>query len=308
MTTLYDGTEGKEDAVDLIVVPGLGSHPYGSFKSPMDASENWLRNYFPKRRPNSRILVYGYNSSLVDRQGKESITQFSEGLLNAILSTREDNLVCCVPIPPSECNTKKLETAKRPVVLLGHSLGGLLIKQALVYAKRRPTPEHQTLLKACYGFLFFGVPNRGLRHEELIAISGYTPVGQLVDDLVVDADSEPKPFLKELGENFVALFENEQLNIVTFYESYKTPTAVFKNGKWSKGGETRLLVTEDSATLIDGRSKIGQKISLAADHSNLVKYHTEHDPIYQTVQPRLDRMIREALSAIRSTFSAVNGM
>lgn len=57
---------------------------------------------------------------------------------------------------------------------------------------------NKELFKACYGLIFFGVPNLGLRHIHLRTIAKYQPSEKLVDDLVVDKDSEVSPLLREL--------------------------------------------------------------------------------------------------------------
>ena len=77
----------------LIVVPGLSSHAFGSFKSPQAAGENWLRDYLPQTIPNLRVLVYGYDSRLLHYNGKESILDFAKGLLESIYSHRQDPVV-----------------------------------------------------------------------------------------------------------------------------------------------------------------------------------------------------------------------
>ncbi|KAI1738194.1 hypothetical protein F4680DRAFT_450273 [Xylaria scruposa] len=286
MTTLYDRTDGKTNAVDLIVVSGLSSHPYGSFKSPKNAAENWLRDYLPKDLPNARILVYGYDSDIRNRKGKESISDFSITFLDAIYSSRKSDQI-----------------EQRPIIFIGHSLGGLVIKQALVHAHIKKTPRDELFLKTCYGFLFFGVPNRGLRNENLEIILGHSPTTQLVTDLVVDSDAEVKPYLKALGDSFINLFRDKGLDIVAFYEQYKSPTVVKQGESLVRTGEERLLVTQDSATMIDGNLRFGEAFPLPADHSMMVKYHTEHDRLYRMVIPHFIKMAERAPKVVKENLS-----
>ncbi|KAI0895277.1 hypothetical protein F4806DRAFT_470381 [Annulohypoxylon nitens] len=283
MTTLYDGTRDEKDSVDLIVVPGLASHPYGSFKSPLNAKENWLRDYLPRSLSEShiRVLIYGYDSALT-RNNKQSISDFAIGLLRAIYSFRDDT-----------------SARSRPAIFLGHSLGGLIIKQALVQAIRSKGDKDDAFLKACHGFLFFGVPNRGLRHEELAAIlDPGNLTARLVSDIVVDDDSEPTPFLKELGTNFIHLCQDKGLDIKAFYERERTfTTERTQDGKYVRSADEskkKLMVTQDSATMIDGRVTLGSEIPLNADHSTMVKYKSENDPLYISVLPEVKWMIERA--------------
>ena len=91
ITTLYDGATG-EDAVDLLAIPGLGSHAFGSFKS-TTSGENWLRDYLPKTLPNVRVLLYGYDTSLTNASAKESITDLARRLLVSIHTHRKHGSV-----------------------------------------------------------------------------------------------------------------------------------------------------------------------------------------------------------------------
>ncbi|KAI1207870.1 uncharacterized protein F4807DRAFT_462313 [Annulohypoxylon truncatum] len=281
VTTLYDGTYESENAIDLVVVPGLAGHPYGSFKSPQNGKENWLRDYLPTELPNLRILVYGHNCNPADRDCKKSILDYATDLLDAIISYRDDKIV-----------------ARRPIIFIGHSLGGLIVKQALVQATGHTDDKYKMFLEASYGFLFFGVPNRGLRHEELETILGYhDSMGQLVNDIVVNSDTEMKTSLRLLGGNFMDFCETKKLDITAFYERRATfIVEPDRNGRLARSKTNKkLMVTQDSATMIDGSSRIPDSIPLDADHTTIMKYHSIHDPLYRIVSHKVRQMVEKAL-------------
>ena len=71
--TVLNDPLNDEEAVDCVVVCGLGGHAFGSFKE-KGASYMWLRDTLPKNLPNLRVLLYGYDSGL---DGSESIVNVS---------------------------------------------------------------------------------------------------------------------------------------------------------------------------------------------------------------------------------------
>ena len=51
--------------------------------------------------------------------------------------------------------------------------------------------------------MFFGVPNLGLRQDQLKTIVSGQSNELLINNLVVDSEGEPSPYLKELMQKFV---------------------------------------------------------------------------------------------------------
>ncbi|KAI0435853.1 hypothetical protein F4803DRAFT_544224 [Xylaria telfairii] len=57
--------------------------------------------------------------------------------------------------------------AKRPVIVIEHSLEGFLIKEAVLYVSKK---RYYDLSKTCVGLLLFGVLNHGLRNDQLSSL------------------------------------------------------------------------------------------------------------------------------------------
>ncbi|KAI6623869.1 hypothetical protein MCOR14_009446 [Pyricularia oryzae] len=88
ITPLYDG---KDDAdVDVIAVPGLGSHALGSWKSP-NSDDVWLRDFLPEDVPNIRVLLYGYDTTLVNSRSKQSIEGLGVTFLEQVIAFRAED-------------------------------------------------------------------------------------------------------------------------------------------------------------------------------------------------------------------------
>ncbi|KAJ4247834.1 hypothetical protein NW762_013043 [Fusarium torreyae] len=94
---------------DLIVVCGLGGHALGSFKEKAGRFV-WLRDALPLEVPHARVLTYGYNSELVQSSSFQSLTDLGRALQLDLEGIRDRG-------------------QQRPIVFIGHSLGGLVIKE-----------------------------------------------------------------------------------------------------------------------------------------------------------------------------------
>ncbi|KAK3371804.1 hypothetical protein B0T24DRAFT_579256 [Lasiosphaeria ovina] len=284
ITPLYEDPKGAH--VDVVAVPGLGSHAIGSWKSPK-SNDVWLRDYLPGDLPNVRVLLYGYDTTLVNSNSRDSIETLGHRFLESIKEFR-----------------KSSNTDRRPVVFLGHSLGGLLIKEALVYASSRPDDPNVNIYKACYGLLFFGVPNLGLRNEQLNSIVQGQPNEAFVRSLVVDDDSEPSSFLNRIAAEFSRCCQGKY-KVVSFFETRKSRTVQLQpDGKTlTKTGPETLMVTQKSATST-GLTAVADEdnIPLSADHMGLVKYEGRTNNEYRTVIGRLKTVVEEAKEEVPKRF------
>jgi hypothetical protein len=65
--------------------------------------------------------------------------------------------------------------------------------------------------------LFFGVPNLGLRNDQLKTLVRGQPNEALIRDLLVDDDSEPSNFLKRLADQFSESCKG-YYRVVSFFE------------------------------------------------------------------------------------------
>jgi len=118
-----------------------------------------------KRLPNARIFVWGYDANTHSKD---------EYLSEVYLHQHGFDLL-------SQLSTKRQldGTEKRPIIFIGHSLGGIVIKsvsrksdlrspaklkQALIYsnaANETHLPEHRAVKVSTYGILFMGTPHSG---------------------------------------------------------------------------------------------------------------------------------------------------
>lgn len=109
-TPLYT-PEGDIEA-DIIALTGLAGHAFGSWAA---SPHMWLRDFLPNDLPRARILLYGYYSKLADSQSRNILADLSNTFVVKLHTMRS--------LSRSE---------DRPIILIGHSLGCLIIKDALI--------------------------------------------------------------------------------------------------------------------------------------------------------------------------------
>jgi hypothetical protein len=112
------------------------------------------------------------------------------------------------------------------MVLLGHSLGGLIIKQALVNLSNhsRDQPAARETLDSVCSMLFFGVPCHGLDGERLglAAMAKGQPTEGFMSDM-----RHGSPMTERLAHEFLNVFNNRPwVSIYSFYETIESVTAV----------------------------------------------------------------------------------
>ena len=90
--------------------------------------------------PESRIFLYEYKATAVYGRDRNTFIGKANELLEAIRIERYDD-------------------TSRPIIFCGHSLGGLLIKQALINAHNNP--KYTSIKEATSGLAFFATPHNG---------------------------------------------------------------------------------------------------------------------------------------------------
>lgn len=132
----------------IIAVHGLNprskndrDHAWDTWRKPSGFQGRlWLRDDLPEHVPETRIFLYEYNSTAVYGKDRDTFIGKANELLEAIRIERDD-------------------MESRPILLLGHSMGGLLIKQALINAHNNP--KYTPIKDATTGLAFFATPHNG---------------------------------------------------------------------------------------------------------------------------------------------------
>ncbi|KAF3073926.1 hypothetical protein CFAM422_003506 [Trichoderma lentiforme] len=271
----------QDTLVDIIAVTGLAGHAFGSWKS-KSKPDMWLRDFLPGSIPNARVLTYGYDTKLPGSRSKSSILELSRKLLESIKTTRDES------------------TKHRPLILIGHSLGGLVVKQALVQASEG-SEDDLAVFRSCYAVMFFAVPNRGLDNKSLMSMVKGQPNEDLVRNLGVESS-----FSTLLHESFIKRFTLDS-EIICIFETKTTPTVELNSEtkSWERTGPEVMMVPQNSAIYAGPNEKPYDQLSIEADHSEIVKFSDSSNSDYIIIQSRIDKWVQKAPAVIRDRFRRI---
>ena len=205
--------EPEDAEVDIVAITGLGGHALGSFRSGNGRSV-WLRDFGPRDVPRARWITYGYDSAVAASDNTQGVRELAHTFLDGLATFR-----------------RRTRTEQRPMCFVCHSLGGVVLKEALVMSSKAVEAKHGELRQvtmATHGLLLMGVPNLGLRHEQLNAVVKGRANQGLVNDLLVKSDGEPSQFLSYLTREFADLDRRRRppFEIVSYYETNSSATAM----------------------------------------------------------------------------------
>ncbi|KFZ13047.1 hypothetical protein V502_06789 [Pseudogymnoascus sp. VKM F-4520 (FW-2644)] len=278
---------GSTTEVDIIGVQGLGSDPFYTWVKKVHAPETkkrrkiadklwtngqngtaelmWPRDLLVPLFTNARVATYSYKSG---KGVKTTLRQLAEQFLNVLFQHRQ-----------------KPDERQRPLVLIGHSLGGLVIQQALVIAALNQ--DFRDIRLSVSGIIFLGAPfqgsNAAMLGKRLAQVTG----GDLS---LLELLQKDNPNLHSLSKDFCD--SHHEWDFVCFYENTDADYALFK---------TR-VVTASSATL-SGR----RMIFLNTDHSGLNKFTGKNDENYAWVLPEIQRMVDNGPLIVTSRYQSKEG-
>lgn len=238
----------------------------------------WLRDSLPQDFPGCRIIIYGYDTKLQDSRSFQNLLDIGKKFQTAVRQVRQD--------------------ARKPLILLGHSLGGIVMKEAISLMRSSPIDADNLTFAAIRGVIFFGVPNQGMDIRSLIPM-----VGDQANRGFLHTLDHNSPVLRIQAKEFSAAIGELRCEILNFYETQESPTAhqnvsarlaiitqpqnaniKKEDGTWSMSGSPAVLVDTHSAT--HGRPDDSQRHRVApidCDHSNLIKFGSAYDESYVTV-------------------------
>ncbi|KAF4981042.1 hypothetical protein FZEAL_3094 [Fusarium zealandicum] len=286
------GKPERKTDMDIVFVPGLGAHPEDSWMS-TKTGFNWASDGEGIARdfPNARVLLYMYESAWM---GRFKVKQFINNLASTLLEGLHD--------------MRKTTGLARPIVFVGHSMGGLVIAKAVCIAEsRQGQSKFLHLFEDIAGCAVFGTPFGGADAAGLAVM--LSQVGQMFDQTItsnlLDLMKPGNEGLKELVNEFqlAAKDLDPKISLCGFYEEQKTEISdlsgvpqFIKNLGIPLPKKIAEFVTKDSAILGGAMESV---MGLASNHRDLVKFESSKDERYALVRGPLKRIIHGAHLAVK---------
>ncbi|KAK4163895.1 hypothetical protein QBC43DRAFT_318890 [Cladorrhinum sp. PSN259] len=219
----------------------------------------WPADLLPRECPNSRILVFGYDSMvtkyMASSTNKNSIVSHSKDLLFAL---------------------QRETVADRPLIFVAHSLGGIVVKEMLSRSSMSVEPQLRNIVESTAAVLFLGTPHRG--SQDLAAM------GEWFRSIISALRIETTPaILNALGLKTTDL-ERAQEAFSQIWHKYGFQVKTFQEGLGLTGVNLGVLgnkVVPDHSSLIGDYRERAE--TLQANHMDMCRFSGANDPNYRKV-------------------------
>ncbi|KAF2131995.1 hypothetical protein P153DRAFT_310495 [Dothidotthia symphoricarpi CBS 119687] len=260
LTLLHDP---PEPLIDVIFVHGLRGGSVKTWSKNDDSQYFWPQAWLPQEPDlqHVRIHTFGYNSDWAER--KESILNvhdFGKDLLGEIRT-----------------NPYLRASKVSPIILIGHSMGGLVIKKTYILARRDSATQDLAARIQC--LIFLATPHRGASLASalgnMLRAAGMFSVKPFLSDL-----EKNSPGLDMINDDF--RHYADEVRLLSFYETLRL----------NLGVQSALIVEKDSASIGLKHERIQP---LNADHRTVCKFSSTHDPNYIKVKNALASIVEDIL-------------
>ncbi|KAK3898253.1 hypothetical protein C8A05DRAFT_47370 [Staphylotrichum tortipilum] len=222
LSVVYE-PENSEPILDIVFIHGLQGHPASakfrrlfsgqrSSKTTQDVPGDesasrpvfWPADLLPTEYPQARIRVFRYQTTIAKHQfagpvNKKSIFVHSRGLVNDLSRAR--------PLT-------------RLLLFVGHSLGGIVIKETLGICSSSNVQQFEAILQSTAGVVFLGTPYRGSPSASIGEIERKAAGALLIDtnSRILDSISLKNSDLERCQEVFSSLWIRHNFSVKTFQE------------------------------------------------------------------------------------------
>ncbi|KAI0016137.1 hypothetical protein F4780DRAFT_783496 [Xylariomycetidae sp. FL0641] len=262
LRTVY---EPSGDALaDLILVHGLNGGSQSTWTKGNESTfwpQEWLSQDDAFR--DVQIHTFGYMSG-INRESILNVHDFADDLLNRVYNS---------PTVAAK--------GPAPIIFVGHSMGGLVVKKAFISASQ--IPEYQSLARRVRAMFFLATPHQGAGVAELLSrVLALAPGSRpFVNDL-----SPQSGMLQSINEEFPRY--SQELQLFSFYE---TRPMYYGLGKG-------LIVEKPNAVMNYTNER---RTYLDANHRDVARFSTPAEPTYISVRNALATTVESLRASLHSS-------
>lgn len=281
-------TPESPPSLDVVFVHGLMGNRETTWTKNEEGlgSVMWPRDLLPKEFPNARIITWGYDADVFKAA---PFSPVSENL------TQQHAERLCIDL-----SDLRYSCQERPIIFVAHSLGGIVVKQALLHSfdQRSSSIKYiQAISDSTVGVSFMGTPHEGTEKASLGRILANL-VGVFKDvntDIITSLQKEGRELI-DLQRRFYELLRGREesgkpIGIANFIEEYSTVS--------TKAGP---IVPFDSAQMYGY-----PVITVHADHREMVRFVTPGNSDYRTVVSQVRRWVESQESRLSDSAANASG-
>ncbi|MGB3919076.1 MAG: hypothetical protein WBL07_16705 [Thiothrix litoralis] len=251
---LVDST--KKDDLAVIFIHGLNGDARGTWMmDEKDDSTLWPR--WLASDVDCSVWVLGYDAKL---------------------SSWQDN---AMPLPDQGVSV--LETLateeglkNRPIMLLGHSMGGLVIKTVIIHGRTNGVSRYAKVVERIRGIAFVATPHKG---SQLATLAQYLSIFLRTNPQVGNMQNHDA-HLRSLHQQFLAYYNAADTCIAVRTFAETKGILIGKRFLWINWGPTKLVVDPDSSEPhIPGEVAV----RLPEDHFSICKLARKGDQLYKSL-------------------------
>lgn len=260
--------DNANPTVDICFIHGL----FGNWESTWTASSHttpWPKTLLGPRLKNARIFTYGYDAHPVRRTDTSS-NRLLDHAANLLTDLAGDRLLA--------------NASSRPLIFVAHSLGGLVVKQAMIVSHFSADKHLRDISASTKGIAFMGTPHQGSWMAEwaqipasVVGVAGMATSLSMLQVLQTSdqfLDSNQIGFLQMVRGQI----EGEKMEITCFFEELGMPVV----GK---------VVTKESAAFPGYNC-----ISMYANHRDMVRIASGEDTNFKRLLYELTRWERAVVA------------
>ena len=245
--------------VDILFVHGLTGDPSGTWT--VGSSKEFWPDWLCTDHENLSVYALGYPTSIFVKFAKGEMT----------LHERASNML--------ELLASK-GIGKQPIVMICHSLGGILVKEILRASNESDDDGWRSITENTRLVVFMATPHKG---SSLASVA--TSFLPRVASRSVELLSNDSGYLTSLNQSYRDIASRKNIATVSYYETFG-----FKGAG--------LVVDEDSA---DPGVQGLRPIAVDSDHVNICKPSDRTSFIYSSVSRHIKNVLMQSLSDLPAT-------